>query len=127
MELGITKETHEMQQVIPHTQNQEMQLPQKRIIKPELRKFKDLLEDLIGTRGAYILDENMNLLGKVPIIELPNTIKNMSSAYAVVFDGYIDKNLVIAAERSGVKYLAGMRSGVNPHDTKVELITSNDF
>ena len=127
MELGITKETHEIQQIVPHIQNQEMQLPQKRIIKPELRKFKDLLEDLIGTRGAYILDENMNLLGKVPIIELPNTIKNMSSAYAVVFDGYIDKNLVIAAERSGVKYLAGMRSGVNPHDTKVELITSNDF
>ena len=127
MELGITKESHEMQQVVTHTQNQDMQLPPKRIITLELLKFKDLLEDLVGTRGAYILDENMNLLGKVPIIELPNTIKNMSSAYAVVFDGYIDKNLVIAAERSGVKYLAGMKSGVNPHDTKVELITSNDF
>ncbi len=100
----------------------------KKSINPNLRKFKDLLDDLVGTRGAYILDENMNLLGKVPIMELPNTIKNLNnSAYAIVFDGYIDKNIVNAAEHSGVKYLAGMKSRVNPRETKVELITSSDF
>ena len=56
-----------------------------------------------------------------------NTIRNLNSAYAVAFDGYIDRTLVNAAEISGVKYLAGMKSRVNPRETKVELITSTDF
>jgi len=131
MELGIITRENNSEQV----QVQEVKQPevvqqvqiQKRVIKPELRKFKDLLDDLVGTRGAYILDEDMNLLGKVPIMELPNTIQNLNSPYAIVFDGYIDREIVSAAERSGVKYLAGMKSRINPRETKVELITSNDF
>jgi DNA primase len=131
MELGILKESlpEQPQQQIQEVRKEQTEIiqNQKRIIKPELRKFRDLLDDLVGTRGAYILDEDMNLLGKVPIMELPNAIKNLNSPYAIVFDGYIDRALVSAAERSGVKYLAGMKSRVNPRETKVELITSSDF
>ncbi len=128
MELGIRENNIEPSpQQANHEIKREIEIPQKKVIKPELRKFKDLLDDLVGTRGAYILDESMKLLGKVPIMELPNTIKNINSPYAIVFDGYIDRNLVSAAERSGVKYLAGMKSRVNPRETKIELITSSDF
>ena len=127
MDLGIRENNIEsMRQANPEIRK-EAEIPQKRAINPELRKFKDLLDDLVGTRGAYILDESMKLLGKVPIMELPNTIKNINSPYAIVFDGYIDRNLVSAAEKSGVKYLAGMKSRVNPRETKIELITSSDF
>ena len=115
------------QEIIPQEIEIKQEIIPQRTINPELRKLKDLLDDLVGTRGAYILDENMGLLGKVPITELPNTIRNLNSAYAVVFDGYIDRTLVNAAEISGVKYLAGMKSRVNPRETKVELITSTDF
>jgi len=119
-------------QIIPQVQlreqkNDEIKEITKKVLNPEVKKFKELLDDLVGTRGAYILDENMSLLGKVPIMELQNAIKNLNSAYAVVFDGYIDKTIVDAAENSGIKYLAGMKSRVNPSETKVELITSNDF
>jgi len=125
MDLGIRDNISEVEK--PQVQEVKENLIEKKTIKPELRKFKDLLDDLVGTRGAYILDENMNLLGKVPIMELPNTIKNLNSPYAIVFDGFIDRTIVSAAERSGVKYIAGMKSRVNPRETKVELITSNDF
>jgi len=119
-------------QIIPQVQlreqkNDEIKEITKKVLNPEVKKFKELLDDLVGTRGAYILDENMSLLGKVPIMELQNAIKNLNSAYAVVFDGYIDKTMVDVAENSGIKYLAGMKSRVNPSETKVELITSNDF
>ncbi|MEK6862968.1 MAG: DNA primase DnaG [Nanoarchaeota archaeon] len=131
MELGITKENliEQPQQLIQEVRKEQTEIMQtpKRVIKPELKKFRDLLDDLVGTRGAYILDGDMNLLGKVPIMELPNAIKNLSSPYAIVFDGYIDRALVNIAERSGVKYIAGMKSRVNPRETKVELITSSDF
>ncbi|MEK6932780.1 MAG: DNA primase DnaG [Nanoarchaeota archaeon] len=127
LDLGIIQHIQQIKEKIPELEIQSNNLQERRVIKPELRKFKDLLDDLVGTRGAYILDESMGLLGKVPIAEIPNTIKNLSSAYAVVFDGYIDRNIVDAAENSGVKYLAAMKSRVNPRETKIELITSNDF
>ena len=131
MELEKLKENliEQPQQLIQEVRKEQTEIMQtpKRVIKPELKKFRDLLDDLVGTRGAYILDGDMNLLGKVPIMELPNAIKNLSSPYAIVFDGYIDRALVNIAERSGVKYIAGMKSRVNPRETKVELITSSDF
>ena len=127
MELGIAKEVQHAEQTVKIQERREPEIIQKRTVKPELRKFKDLLDDLVGTRGAYILDEEMNLLGKVPIMELPNAIQNLTSPYAIVFDGYIDRAIVSTAERSGVKYLAGMKSRVNPRETRVELITSSDF
>ena len=131
LDFGIVTQ-HITPQIIPQVQlgeqkNDEIKEITKKVLNPEVKKFKELLDDLVGTRGAYILDENMSLLGKVPIMELQNAIKNLNSAYAVVFDGYIDKTIVDAAENSGIKYLAGMKSRVNPSDTKVELITSTDF
>lgn len=95
----------------------------------EKMKFKRMLEDLIGTRGAYILDEKLNILGKVPITELGSTIKSLGSGtvYAVVFDGVIDRNLVEIAERSYIKYLISMDSKVRASDTRVGLVTAGDL
>jgi DNA primase len=74
----------------------------------EKKSFKKMLEDLIGTKGAYILDPKMTILGKVPIPELTTTLKSLSSGvYAIVMDGTVDKDVVDAAETSGAKFLIG--------------------
>ena len=93
----------------------------------EKKRFGKMLEDLIGTRGAYILDEKMNILGKVPSSELASTIKSLStSVHAIVLDGDIDSALVASAEKSNVKYLVGMSSRVKG-PTKVQIITANEL
>jgi DNA primase len=74
----------------------------------EKETFKAMLEDLIGTRGAYVLDEKLNILGKVPLSELTPTIKSLQNVYAVVLDGNVDKELVQTAERVGTRFLVGM-------------------
>ena len=116
------------------------QLPPKIIPKPkferkiikltveERKAFRDMLDDLIGTRGAYILDDKLNILGKVPITELNTTMRNLSTnnVHAVVFDGNIDSELVRTAERMNVNYLVAMDSKIRPNDTKVSILTSND-
>ncbi|MBN1544367.1 DNA primase [Candidatus Woesearchaeota archaeon] len=72
----------------------------------EKRSFKQMLEDLIGTKGAYILDSKLSILGKVPIPELTTTLKSLSSGiYAIVLDGVVDKDLVAAAESADARYL----------------------
>jgi len=95
-------------------------------IKPEEKKqFSKMLEDLIGTRGAYVLDTKLNILGKVPLSELVSTIKSLGSGvYAVVFDGIVENELVVTAEKTGVKYLVAMSSKARPNQ-KVDVITSD--
>lgn len=87
--------------------------PLQRFVKPEEKeKFSALLEELIGTKGAYILDEGMNVLGKIPLSELSTTIGNLneSSAYAVVLDGSVNSDLVQLAEKAKIKVIVGMES-----------------
>ena len=95
--------------------------------KKDFSLFKEMLDDLVGTRGAYILDGNAKILGKVPTSELTATIKNLNPIYAIVFDGMISYDIVKAAERSNAHYLVAMDSKVRPNETKIELLTRKDF
>ncbi len=89
--------------------------------------FREIAEDLIGTRGAYLMDSQMKILGKVPLSELIPTIENLNSVHAVLFDGTIDKNIVKAAEKSSVKFMVGMDSKVRQNETKINLMTINEL
>jgi DNA primase len=101
--------------------------PAKKATEQEMEKFEEMLEDLIGTRGAYILDEKLNILGKVPVSELQSTIKSLATGiYAVVFDGNIDRDLAATAERANISFLIGMNSAVQSNGG-LTIITSNDF
>jgi len=99
-----------------------------RLSPDEKEKFKSMLEDLIGTRGTYILDDKLNILGKVPVTELGSTIKSLNTGiYAVVFDGIIDKGLINQAERSSIKFMVAMDSKVDNSDTRINILTSDDL
>ena len=96
--------------------------------KDESNKLKGMLDGLIGTRGAYILDQGGNILGKVPVSELATTVSGLrSGVHTLVFDGSIDRNLVGIAERCGVKCLVGMNSQVKPSEARLEIVTSSDL
>src|SRR3989338_6005284 len=103
--------------------------PRKAFVSPENKQnFTDMLENLIGTRGAQVLDQNLNTLGKVPISELSATIKSLNNtAYAVVFDGIVDHDLAKAAESVNVKYLVGMDSKVRPNETRCNVLTVGEL
>ncbi len=117
----------------PHAQEdnrEKVMIPKKvnKLNKSDGETFKKMLEDLIGTRGAYILDENSNILGKVPTTEIVPTIRNLTSGvWAIVFDGIISKDIVMAAEKSNVNYLVAMNSKVRSNETRIELLTGDDL
>ncbi len=79
-----------------------------RLTKEQKEMFKKTLEELIGTRAACIFDSNFNLLGKVPVKELINTLKTVERPYAVIFDGKVDYKIESIAKRKDVKFLVGM-------------------
>lgn len=91
-------------------------------------KFKELLEDLIGTRGAYILDTKLAVLGKVPLTELISTVRSLKTGmYALIFDGTITKDIVLLAERAEISCLVAMDTAVKQAETKVVVLTSAEL
>ncbi len=94
----------------------------------EKKVFKEMLENLVGTRGAHILDDKLNLLGKVPISELQTTIKSLSSGvYAIVFDGVIDIDLVKTSERANINFLVGMDSKIKSTETNISILSVGEL
>ncbi len=99
-----------------------------RLTPEEKEKFKSMLEDLIGTKGAYLVDSKMNILGKVPITELDATIKSLNTGiYAVIMDGEIDHDLAATAEKARVQHLVAMESKIKPGMMKIGILTVEDM
>ncbi len=101
--------------------------PRKASITDEQKKiFKKTLDELIGTRAACIFDSSFNLLGKVPIKELQNTLKTLDNPYAVIFDGQIDYRLDMIARKKSVKFLVGMEKE-NIKSSPVSLLSKEEI
>ena len=68
--------------------------------------LKELADDLIGTRGAYVLDDGLNILGKVPVKELEETLSDISeNVFAIIMDGSVDKGLAEVIDKKRVKFV----------------------
>jgi DNA primase len=83
--------------------------PRQARISPQQKElFRKTLDDLVGTRAACIFNENNELMGKVPVSELMNTIRTLDNPYAIVMDGVVDAKLNSLAKMKGVRFLVGM-------------------
>lgn len=81
-------------------------------IDPELKKtFGALLDDLIGTRAAYLVDNNMQVMSKVPIAELNDMVDEFKNIHAIIFDGKINQMMVDMTSQRKISYLVGMEFG----------------
>ena len=99
-----------------------------RLTPEQIEKFKKVGEELMGTRGACIFDDRLNILGKVPVAELYGTLKNINSGVdAIVLDGQIDKELVRLSENAHVKTLVGTSVLARSPDGRVRVIGLNEI
>jgi len=89
-------------------------------LSPEMaKKFSTMLDELTGTRGAYLLDEGLNILGKVPTKELEATIKNLPEVNAVIMDGPVTPDIVRFVEFSKIEYLIGTEANATSRRIKI--------
>ena len=111
---------------------EQYQQRQVQVLAPVVEKknkdnFKEMLDDLVGTRGAYILDKDCSILGKVPVTELETTLKSLKNVFAVVFDGSITKEIAKSAENSNVNFVVAPNSKIKQNETKVIILTSKEL
>ena len=120
-----TQQHNQASQKVQQSQPQQQQTTNN-LTDPEKTKLSEMIEDLIGTRGAYVLDNDLNILGKVPISELVSTIKNLNTGiYAVVFDGVVEKDHAAAADKAGIKFMVGMDKKTK--SSKTVILTAEEL
>jgi len=91
----------------------------------EKSDIKKIADELVGTKGAYLLDNGLEILGKVPVSELASTLKDMDKVYTVVMDGSADRALIDVAERKKVKHL--IAKNVRVRSEKVDLLSASSL
>jgi DNA primase len=86
-----------------------------------------LLDDLIGTRAAYLIDRELQIISKVPLTEVADIVADYGNVFAVVFDGKVTQPIVDLARQRGIRFVVGM--GFREHvDTEgVRVLTMKDF
>lgn len=99
--------------------------PSFRLPKEQAAALKDMADELVGTRGAFVLDEAMNVLGKVPGTELIDTLENMSDVYAVILDGTADSKLAKTAEDKHIKIIVAKDSSAGR--TRVKIVSASEL
>jgi 5S rRNA maturation endonuclease (ribonuclease M5) len=94
----------------------------------EKEAFKKMSDELVGTRGAFILDESLKMLGKVPVAELASTVKSLRNGiHAVIMDGEIDKDVAEAADASRVKFIVGTDCKLSPKDVRTIVVKTSEL
>ncbi len=76
----------------------------KKLSDKEIEKIREMSEDLIGTKGALLLDENLNKIKKVPLSQLSRT--RADNVYVIVIDGAVNLSVIKSAEKMGCEHLA---------------------
>ena len=98
--------------------------------KPEIKKdlsertkgkISEVLDKMVGTRAAYIFDDSMKLLGKIPLTQFSEDNKRLHKAKIVVIDGKINNSILGVAELHSIEFLAANSADkkLKPHLIKI--------
>lgn len=95
---------------------------------PISKEIVEAAEELRGTFEAILFNDKMERIGRLPVSELAERLKEMSGVSVVVFDGIITQRLVDIASEKNIKYLVGARiSDVIKQPLGVSLLTFDDI
>lgn len=93
----------------------------------KMRSFSSLLEDLVGTRAAYLVDSQMQIISKIPITEIADILNSFNNVYAMVYDGKISQTIVDMAAKKKLSCVVGTDRKDDVRDERVRIITLKDI
>jgi len=92
------------------------------------RKIVEIAKEIEGTLEAVLLNEKLEEIGRLPVGELAEKLKEKEGVETIVFDGVITQRLVDIAEEKGVKYIvAGRISNIVKQPLNMHLITFSEI
>ncbi len=96
--------------------------------KPEiLTAVRDVYPQINETLEAVLLDGSMNKLLKVPVSEVIKRLDSAEGGKLLVIDGIVTQRLVDAADRAGIEYIVGHRTGDLKKPADIRVRTFGDI
>ena len=87
--------------------------------------LKDLHDEIVGDGAAVILDDALQILGRVPVKELDSVLEELDGAQAIVMDGKTSASIMRSAYKAGLKYIIAAKKPTR--STAVKVYTVDDL
>lgn len=92
-----------------------------------IQRFQELMDELVGTRAAYILDDELEIDDRFPVDSFSREISRVDSCRAVVFDGEVDGEKVEGAEEAGADAIAGMEKSGTANSSELRIVSRDEI
>jgi DNA primase len=92
-----------------------------------LSAVKAMYPQINETLEAIVLDGSMKILLKVPVSDVVKKLDRTEGAKMLVLDGIVTQRLVDAADKVGIEYIVGHRTGELKKSTEVRIRTFVDM
>ncbi|MEM1607262.1 MAG: DNA primase DnaG [Candidatus Bathyarchaeia archaeon] len=115
-----------LQNKVPVGEIIERRKKRKKVLMP--REIVEAAQSLKGTFEAMLFNDKMEQIGRLPVSELADKLKEFEGVNTVVFDGIITQRLVDIASEKNIKYLIAARiSEIVKQPLSVNLLTFDDI
>ncbi|MEM2789776.1 MAG: toprim domain-containing protein, partial [Candidatus Bathyarchaeia archaeon] len=115
-----------LQNKVPVGEIIERRKKRKKVLMP--REIAEAAQSLKGTFEAVLFNDRMEQIGRLPVSELADKLKEFEGVNTVVFDGIITQRLVDIASEKNIKYLIAARiSEIVKQPLSVNLLTFDDI
>ncbi|MEM7816354.1 MAG: DNA primase DnaG [Candidatus Aenigmatarchaeota archaeon] len=95
--------------------------------KELMKRFLNLLEDLVGTRASYLINKEMEIIAKIPVGELDKMINEFSDVYAIILDLQVSQYIVDISLPRKIKYIVGLKKDGNIKTDGIIVLDENDI
>ena len=100
------------------------QLNSREITSEDKEKLKHLIEQIEGTRKAFLLDNDLNIIGEISTRNISSTLmKIRNKVFAIIIDGIVITPMIKAAEKAQCKYIIARNFSNISEETSVKLVS----
>lgn len=97
------------------------------ITEEKQEKFAQILDELLGTRAACLLDENLNTLTKIPVNQVKNEIEKYDNVFALVLDGSLNKEIRKTVKEQDVSYIVSTTGNSSSQGASINIMNSENL
>jgi DNA primase len=116
----------EQQQQVPDTDSNDSYIVHKET--PEILSIvREVYPQINETLEAIILDSSLKTLLKIPVSDVVKKLDSAEGAKLLVLDGIVTQRLVEAADKVGIEYIIGHRTGDIKKSTDIRIRTFGDM
>ena len=96
--------------------------------RPEiLLTVKEVFPQINETLEAVVLDDAMKTLLKIPVSEIIKRLDAAEGGKLLVMDGIVTQRLIDAADKAGIEFIVGHRTGEIKKSNEIRVMTFNQI